>query len=372
VLATVSDRKLAVVSGGLGIVDYYDADVTSTTDYYPYGMTLRSESDGSNYRYGFQGQEMDDEVKGEGNSYTTHFRQLDPRIGRWLSIDPKATAWETPYASMGNNPIFYNDVLGDSIWFTVEEGVAKMHFQGKVIDLSGDDIDIDKAIADIEARIESDYQGRITINGVEHELITDVDLEGITDLNYVNKSDHLIVFAKALGGDTHGVVSEYGGKTMFLRSSDWASKGALSFHSMTKSASHEFGHLLNLGHYHGERYNIMKQGYFGASFNSGANNEQLQRAYRARANMNKGFTRELKTNANYRTIWTVFTQLEVYETGAILQLNHEKIQYKIENSGHIVTSAADRNRKSIVYPDIPTNNMQDNLKPNDFKPIPYR
>jgi len=31
---------------------------------------------------------MDDEVKGGGNSYTTEFRQLDPRIGRWLSLDP--------------------------------------------------------------------------------------------------------------------------------------------------------------------------------------------------------------------------------------------------------------------------------------------
>ena len=34
------------------------------------------------HRYGFQGSEMDDEVKGEGNSYTTEFRQLDPRLRR--------------------------------------------------------------------------------------------------------------------------------------------------------------------------------------------------------------------------------------------------------------------------------------------------
>jgi len=40
------------------------------------------------YRYGFNGMEKDDEVKGKGNSYTTHFRMLDPRLGRWLSTDP--------------------------------------------------------------------------------------------------------------------------------------------------------------------------------------------------------------------------------------------------------------------------------------------
>jgi RHS repeat-associated protein len=67
------------------------------------------------YRYGYQGSESDSEVKGEGNSYTTMFRQLDPRIGRWLSIDPKATAWESPYVSMGNNPILRNDIMGDTV-----------------------------------------------------------------------------------------------------------------------------------------------------------------------------------------------------------------------------------------------------------------
>jgi hypothetical protein len=30
-------------------------------------------------------------------------------------VDPKATPWESPYVSMGNNPILNNDVLGDSI-----------------------------------------------------------------------------------------------------------------------------------------------------------------------------------------------------------------------------------------------------------------
>jgi len=72
--------------------------------------------DYSAYRYGFnQGSEKDDEIKGAGNSYTTHFRQLDPRLARWLTIDPKMSAWESPYVSMGNTPIMNNDPLGDSV-----------------------------------------------------------------------------------------------------------------------------------------------------------------------------------------------------------------------------------------------------------------
>ncbi len=63
--------------------------------------------------YSFQGQEHDDEVKGEGNSYTTFYRQHDTRLGRWLSSDPKASAWESLYSSMGNNPIINFDFGGD-------------------------------------------------------------------------------------------------------------------------------------------------------------------------------------------------------------------------------------------------------------------
>ncbi|WP_343788110.1 RHS repeat-associated core domain-containing protein, partial [Wandonia haliotis] len=115
VLATISDRKLPEFDLGEGLA-YYKPDVVSYSDYMPFGMQM-AERNGSagDYRYGYQGSEKDDEIKGSGNSYTTHFRQLDPRIGRWLSLDPKMSAWENPYASMGNNPIFHNDVYGDTV-----------------------------------------------------------------------------------------------------------------------------------------------------------------------------------------------------------------------------------------------------------------
>ena len=66
------------------------------------------------YRYGFNGMERDDNVKGAGNSYTTEFRQYDPRVGRWLSIDPLFAhfPWQSPYVAFDNNPIYYNDPKG--------------------------------------------------------------------------------------------------------------------------------------------------------------------------------------------------------------------------------------------------------------------
>jgi len=58
--------------------------------------------------------EKDDEIKGQGNSYTTEFRQYDPRIGRWLTVDPlasKSAGW-TPYRAFFDNPIINTDKSG--------------------------------------------------------------------------------------------------------------------------------------------------------------------------------------------------------------------------------------------------------------------
>jgi RHS repeat-associated protein len=66
------------------------------------------------YFYAFNGMEQDPELKGNGNSYTTEFRQYDPRLGRWLSIDPLASkepGW-SPYRAFFDNPIIYSDPNG--------------------------------------------------------------------------------------------------------------------------------------------------------------------------------------------------------------------------------------------------------------------
>jgi len=58
--------------------------------------------------------ELDNEVKGNGNSYTTEFRQFDPRVGRWLSLDPLMSMFPdmSPYVAFDNNPVFFIDPYG--------------------------------------------------------------------------------------------------------------------------------------------------------------------------------------------------------------------------------------------------------------------
>jgi RHS repeat-associated protein len=77
-------------------------------------MPGRSFTSGDGYRYGFNGMERDDEIKGNGNSYDFGARIYDSRIGRWLALDPlmKDFPSHTPYMAFGNNPIIYIDPDG--------------------------------------------------------------------------------------------------------------------------------------------------------------------------------------------------------------------------------------------------------------------
>ncbi|GAA0875995.1 hypothetical protein GCM10009118_24050 [Wandonia haliotis] len=111
----------------LGAIAYYQPDVVSYSDYYLFGMQLDSRHASSGgYRYGFNGMEANDEVKGLGNSYTTEWRQYDPRVSSWLSTDPLAHefSWNSPYVSMSNNPILRidPDCDADGIYIDEETG----------------------------------------------------------------------------------------------------------------------------------------------------------------------------------------------------------------------------------------------------------
>ena len=86
-----------------------------SADYHEFGMNMegRGFSGSLNYRFGYQGSEKDNEVNSSnGTSYTTEFRQLDTRLGRWFSSDPVFQPWQSSYTSMDNNPINLTDVLG--------------------------------------------------------------------------------------------------------------------------------------------------------------------------------------------------------------------------------------------------------------------
>jgi len=79
------------------------------------GIKEREWKDSSfSYRFGFNGQEGDDEVSGEGYSYAFSFRMYDPRLGRFMSVDPlfPKYPWWSPYHFAANMPIAASDLEG--------------------------------------------------------------------------------------------------------------------------------------------------------------------------------------------------------------------------------------------------------------------
>lgn len=105
-----------------------------------YGMNtatyLSCDTASGGYRFGFNGQEKDNEVYGtDGSSYTAEFWQYDSRLGRRWNVDPLAEQFPSwsPYRSFFNNPLLYVDPDGKAEIITL---VIRNKTNGKVMILS--------------------------------------------------------------------------------------------------------------------------------------------------------------------------------------------------------------------------------------------
>lgn len=118
----------------------------------------RHGSDNEEYRYGFQGQEMDNEVKNStGSSINYKYRMHDPRIGRFFAVDPLAAKFPywTPYAFSGNRVVDSREFEG------LEPADAKKGAHALVIVIQGvgDDPPNGKTQAQNDPYSSIDYEG---------------------------------------------------------------------------------------------------------------------------------------------------------------------------------------------------------------------
>jgi RHS repeat-associated protein len=81
------------------------------------------------YRYGFNWKENDNEVKGEGGQQDYGMRIYDPRLGRFLSVDPlmKEYPWNSTYAFAENDVVRCIDLEGaekhvQTFFYTLSSG----------------------------------------------------------------------------------------------------------------------------------------------------------------------------------------------------------------------------------------------------------
>jgi RHS repeat-associated protein len=121
VLAVVSDKRIGVPFSG-DLIDHYEPEIVSATDYYPFGMPSRlALGSGKAYRFGFNGKENDNDVKGYGSQQDYGMRIYDPRVGRFLSVDPLTRSYPmlTPYQFASNRPIDGIDLDGQEFLKTI-------------------------------------------------------------------------------------------------------------------------------------------------------------------------------------------------------------------------------------------------------------
>jgi RHS repeat-associated protein len=87
------------------------------------------------YRYGFQNQEVDDELWGGAISFA--YRVEDPRLGRFFSVDPLTGKYPyyTPYSFSGNQVIAFVELEGlEQLYYHLKfdaDGEAKLKLAGQ-------------------------------------------------------------------------------------------------------------------------------------------------------------------------------------------------------------------------------------------------
>ena len=116
---------------GFPVQESWSTSEKIRVNYTPFGVTLKGRNlkktgTSEDFRFGFNGMEADDEMKGEGNSYDFGARMLDTRLGRWFCIDfmfKESPSWSA-YRAYYDNPIRYSDHDGK---FEIDEATAKKY-----------------------------------------------------------------------------------------------------------------------------------------------------------------------------------------------------------------------------------------------------
>ncbi len=85
-----------------------------------YGLFTQCNSLSDKYEFGYNGQMKLNELAGIGNHYQYKFREDDPRIGRFWSIDPLRTKYPnlSVYQFAGNTPVWARELEGLEAWYT--------------------------------------------------------------------------------------------------------------------------------------------------------------------------------------------------------------------------------------------------------------
>jgi RHS repeat-associated protein len=277
----VGDRRLQ--SCDADELAYYEAEVVSVSvpimSGYPFGMLPKTTNlrfgsfssaamaveikerswSVSAYRYGFNGMERDDEVKGSGNSYDFEARIYDSRIGRFLVTDPMEAQYSgiSSYHFGANCPIAMRDSDGKD---GIRNGANATITATIVFIYDPDQISAQQA-GDFAVSAESNITqvwNSNTHNGIN--ITTNLDVQVMTIEAY-----NLAVEAGTINptnGQTNTITLSNSGRSHVngdMRTGTW------NINNLDNNVpAHEFGHLLGLD----DRYQYVQAagGAFGIEY----------------------------------------------------------------------------------------------------------
>ena len=223
-------------------------------------------------RYGFNGQEKDNEISGvgDGNDYTALYWEYDPRIGRRFNLDPVVFSDFSQYVCFLNNPIKYNDPLGNTIdvgtndkskediksivkssnrnFIKIDEktGNLKVDFAGKSKEEVQKLLDDDKGLALLKKLDDSEkkfkFQSVDKIDAINNDGQPSIAFMGL-DHGVINASNN---GKDSEGKNTHTSASGYDGEVIIAESGKWMeqssngteiekSRASIVFHELTEN-----------------------------------------------------------------------------------------------------------------------------------------
>lgn len=209
--------------------------------------------DESDYRYGFNGNEKYDEVKGDGVQYDYGFRIYDARIAKFLSVDPLTKQYPmlTPYQFASNRPIDGIDLEGLEYFpstINKETGERQLIIKLKVSFAQKDKSSIEyreKLVKNLSTLISKSLSGPLPRGG---SLIVKPELTIVNESD-LKSSDYRIQFVNTSD------INNKGGRTYSPKLSKVSSYFELlaineqeTIEGAEYTALHELGHMLGLRH----------------------------------------------------------------------------------------------------------------------------
>ncbi|MFT7156842.1 MAG: RHS repeat-associated protein, partial [Parvicella sp.] len=226
------------------------------------------------YRYGFQGQEKDDEIKGSGNSYDFGARMYDSRLGRFLSIDPLSGKHPelSPYHFVNNSPLKYIDPDGRDYIVTVDHETKTITVTANYYTTAKDSEEAQSAVNGWNGQNgKFEYVVGKGENAITYDLKFNLNVIDVTTLPNPDQNPEYEMRFDAYYDDKSGAANTYsvvepgtlGTDNAQTENMDQDDRGASRIfvvkgkQALRRTGSHEVGHTLGLGHWFG---GLMKAG----------------------------------------------------------------------------------------------------------------